>query len=69
MDFAVRSQADIEKLSVAQVCEKLGYVDKALRILRKEFVDRTALIGFAGSPWTLATLMMEAAAPKNTRAP
>src|ERR1039457_6348041 len=35
MDFAVHSVADIEKLSVAQVCEKLGYVDKALRILRK----------------------------------
>src|SRR5271165_6196292 len=40
MDFAVRSPADIEKLSVAQVREKLGYVDKALRILRKELGDR-----------------------------
>ena len=59
MDFAVRSLADIEKLSVARVCEKLGYVDKALRILRKELGDRTALLGFAGSPWTLATFMME----------
>jgi len=59
MDFAVRSQSDIEKLSVTQVCEKLSYVDKALRILRKELGDRTALLGFAGSPWTLATFMME----------
>ena len=59
MDFAVRSLADIGKLSVARVCEKLGYVDKALRILRKELGDRTALLGFAGSPWTLATFMME----------
>jgi uroporphyrinogen decarboxylase len=59
MDFAVRSQADIEKLSAAQVCEKLSYVDKALRILRRDLGDRTALIGFAGSPWTLATFMME----------
>ena len=59
MDFAVRSPADIEKLSVAQVCEKLNYVDKALRILRKELGDHTTLIGFAGSPWTLATFMME----------
>jgi uroporphyrinogen decarboxylase len=59
MDFAVRSQADIDKLSAAQVCEKLNYVDTALRILRKELGDRTALIGFAGSPWTLATFMME----------
>jgi uroporphyrinogen decarboxylase len=69
MDFAVRSLADIEKLSVAQVCEKLGYVDKALRILRKELGDRTALLGFAGSPWTLATFMMEGgSAEKFTRA-
>lgn len=70
MDFAVRSQADIGKLSVAQVCEKLSYVDKALRILRQELGDRTALIGFAGSPWTLATFMLEGgSAEKYTRAP
>ncbi len=69
MDFAVRSTADIEKLSTAQVCEKLSYVDKALRILRKELGDKTALIGFAGSPWTLATFMMEGgSADKYTRA-
>lgn len=69
MDFAVRSMADIEKLSTAQVRDKLGYVDKALRILRKELGDRTALLGFAGSPWTLATFMMEGgSAEKYTRA-
>ena len=59
MDFAVRSLTDVEKLSAAQVREKLSYVDKTLRMLRKELGDQTALIGFAGSPWTLATFMME----------
>ena len=69
MDFAVTSRADIEKLSVAQVCDKLSYVDKALRMLRKELGDQTALIGFTGSPWTLATFMMEGASvPKYSRA-
>jgi uroporphyrinogen decarboxylase len=69
MDFAVTSKADIEKLSVAQVCDKLSYVDQALRILRKELGDQTALIGFTGSPWTLATFMMEGASvPKYSRA-
>jgi uroporphyrinogen decarboxylase len=69
MDFAVTSRADIEKLSVEQVCEKLSYVDKALRILRKELGDQTALLGFTGSPWTLATFMMEGASvPKYSRA-
>jgi len=69
MDFAVQSKADIEKLSVAQVCDKLSYVDQALRRLRKELGDQTALIGFSGSPWTLATFMMEGASvPKYSRA-
>ena len=69
MDFAITSKADIEKLSVAQVCDKLNYVDKALRMLRKELGDQTALIGFTGSPWTLATFMMEGASvPKYSRA-
>ena len=69
MDFAVTSRADIEKLSVERVVERLSYVDKALRMLRKELGDQTALIGFSGSPWTLATFMMEGASvPKYSRA-
>lgn len=69
MDFAITSKTDIEKISVAQVCDKLSYVDKALRILRKELGNETALIGFTGSPWTLATFMMEGASvPKYSRA-
>lgn len=69
MDFAVQSKADIEKLSVERVCEKLSYVDQALRTLRQELGDQTALIGFSGSPWTLATFMMEGASvPKYGKA-
>ena len=69
MDFAVTTKADIEKLSVERVVERLNYVDKALRILRQELGDETALIGFSGSPWTLATFMMEGASvPKYSRA-
>ncbi len=69
MDFAIRSQADIEKLSVDRVVERLNYVDSALRILRRELGNNTALLGFTGSPWTLATFMMEGASvPKYSRA-
>ena len=69
MDFAVTSKADIEKLSVERVVERLSYVDKALQMLRKELGDQTALLGFTGSPWTLATFMMEGASvPKYSRA-
>lgn len=59
MDFAVRSRDDVERLSVERVVERLGYVDRALRSLRRELSEETALIGFSGSPWTLATFMME----------
>src|SRR5208283_488615 len=69
MDFAVRRQEDIDRLSVKPVTGRLAYVDQALRRLRKELGDQTALIGFAGSPWTLATFMMEGgSAEKYTRA-
>jgi len=69
MDFAVRSKADVDRLSVDQVLKRLQYVDKALRLLRKELGNERALIGFSGSPWTLATFMMEGgSAEKYTRA-
>lgn len=69
MDFAVRSREDIDRLSIGQVVERMSYVDTALRLLRKELGDLTALIGFSGSPWTLATFMMEGgSAERYTRA-
>jgi uroporphyrinogen decarboxylase len=69
MDFKIQSAADIEKLSIERVTERLSYVDKALSLLRQELGDQTALIGFSGSPWTLATFMMEGgSAEKYTRA-
>ena len=64
MDFKIQSAADIEKLSVERVTERLSYVDRALRLLRAELGDQTALIGFSGSPWTLATFMMEGGSAK-----
>jgi uroporphyrinogen decarboxylase len=69
MDFAVTSAADIARLSVERVVERLGYVERALRLLRRELGDQTALIGFSGSPWTLATFMMEGGSvPQYSRA-
>src|SRR6185295_14424993 len=60
---------DVARLSVEAIAERLSYVDRALRELRRELGDRTALIGFSGSPWTLATFMMEGgSAEQYTRA-
>jgi len=59
MDFKIESAADIDRLSVERVGERLQYVTAALKLLRAELGDQTALIGFSGSPWTLATFMLE----------
>ena len=59
MDFLLEKSADIDGLSVAAVNERLHYVAKALRLIKNALGGRTALIGFAGSPWTLANFMVE----------
>jgi uroporphyrinogen decarboxylase len=59
MAFAIRSPHQIEELSPSRVRDRLDYVAGAIRLLKQELRDETALIGFAGSPWTLATYMIE----------
>jgi uroporphyrinogen decarboxylase len=69
MDFKIESAADIDRLSVEAVVDKLHYVTATLRLLRTELGTETALIGFSGSPWTLATFMLEGGSvPTYTRA-
>ena len=69
MDFAIRSAVDIARLDVNALGERLQYVPRALKLVKNALGDRTALIGFAGSPWTLATFMMEGGrAERYTRA-
>ncbi len=59
MDFPLREQSDIARLDTAALPEKLDYVPDAMRLLKKSLGEKTALIGFAGSPWTLANFMLE----------
>jgi uroporphyrinogen decarboxylase len=59
MDAALRTPADLERLTVDHVEHHLAYVADALRLVKRELAGRTALIGFAGSPWTLANFMIE----------
>ncbi len=59
MDFAVRSSADWQKLSTQGAEERLGYVYDALAATKRELGGDHALIGFGGSPWTLAAYMVE----------
>lgn len=55
----VRSARDILRLYVPDPEGELGYVMDAIRLIRSELSGRVPLIGFAGSPWTLATYMVE----------
>jgi len=55
----VRSAADIKQLPALDPDTDLGYVMDAVRLCKQELQDRVPLIGFAGSPWTLATYMIE----------
>ena len=55
----VRTEADIEKLEVINTASDLAYVTDAVTMIRRELNGRVPLIGFSGSPWTLATYMIE----------
>ena len=59
MEFLLNSAADVDRLQVEAVTERLQYVAKALPMIKAALDGRTALIGFAGSPWTLANFMVE----------
>lgn len=61
----VTSVADIKKLPMPDPEQDLGYVMDAVRLIRKELDGRVPLIGFAGSPWTLATYMVEGGSSKD----
>lgn len=61
----VQSQSDIKKLYVPDVADKLSYVTDAVSTIRKALDGSVPLIGFSGSPWTLATYMVEGGPSKN----
>ncbi len=58
-DRPVRDAASIAALPIPDPEGELRYVMNAVRTIRAALGDRCPLIGFAGSPWTLATYMVE----------
>jgi uroporphyrinogen decarboxylase len=60
----VHSAADIDALAVPDPEDELRYVMDAVRLIRRELAGRVPLIGFSGSPWTLATYMVEGGTSK-----
>jgi uroporphyrinogen decarboxylase len=61
----VRSERDVNNLPVPDANDELGYVMDAVRTIRAELNGRVPLIGFSGSPWTLATYMVEGSSSKD----
>ena len=55
----VRSRADVARLGVPDMAGDLRYVMDAVHLIRQELHGRVPLIGFSGSPWTLACYMVE----------
>jgi len=63
----LRSAADIDRLGNPDPETELRYVMDAVRLVRRELDGAVPLIGFSGSPWTLATYMVEGAGSSNYR--
>lgn len=61
----LRTADDIKKLPVPDPEAELAYVVDAVRLIRRNLQGSVPLIGFSGSPWTLATYMVEGGSSKN----
>ncbi|MEE7559941.1 uroporphyrinogen decarboxylase [Xanthomonas sp. Kuri4-2] len=61
----VRDAAAIERLAVPDMETELRYVMDAVRLIRRELDGQVPLIGFSGSPWTLACYMIEGGGSKD----
>ncbi len=63
----IRTEEDVAALPVVNTSSDLDYVVNAIKVIRKEINGRVPLIGFSGSPWTLATYMVEGGSSKDFR--
>ncbi|MGB0734197.1 MAG: uroporphyrinogen decarboxylase, partial [Pontibacterium sp.] len=63
----IRTEQDVAELPVPNSASDLDYVMNAVKEIRRELNGRVPLIGFSGSPWTLATYMVEGGSSKDFR--
>jgi uroporphyrinogen decarboxylase len=59
MDFRLENKAQLDRLDATGVPGRLDYVGQALTRVKTGLKGEKALLGFGGSPWTLATYMLE----------
>lgn len=55
----IKTAADMVRVCVPDVHERLHYVADAIKLIKQELNDRVPLIGFAGAPWTLLCYMVQ----------
>jgi uroporphyrinogen decarboxylase len=55
----IRSRADVDRLRLIDPATEVGFVMDAIRLVRAELAGKQALIGFSGSPFTLACYLIE----------
>lgn len=60
----ITCKTDVDKLPIPDPEDELAYVMDAVRLIRRELNGEVPLIGFSGSPWTLATYMVEGGSSK-----
>ncbi len=61
----IRSVSDVDRIAVPDMAGELRYVMDAVSLIRRELDGRVPLIGFSGSPWTLACYMVEGGGSQN----
>ena len=61
----VKTEADVVALPIPNAEKDLDYVINAVKTIRGALNGRVPLIGFSGSPWTLATYMIEGGSSKD----
>jgi len=59
MDFRLEGKSCLDKLDTHESVNKLSYVGEALALLRSKLDSSKAMLGFCGSPWTLACYMVD----------
>lgn len=59
IESPIRTEADVDRILIVDAQESTPYVFDAIRIVRGELAGKTALVGFSGSPFTLACYMIE----------
>jgi len=64
-DVPIRTVGQIENLQIEGLVERLDYVMQAVKMTKEKLGNRVPLIGFSGSPWTLAAYMVEGKGSKN----